>query len=177
MKKQKERHGETKGGKKSSEYCIWRGIKTRCLNPNCKSFKSYGDRGIGLSQEWYSFSSFFQDMGRRPSKNHSIERIDNNLGYSKENCEWATMKQQTRNKRSNILISLNGETMCLKDMANKYSIPYPRAYSRFQKGMSPQEILSSENYGDKTAFKLGSKRIFPKTWKQDNDGKFRKPIK
>lgn len=89
----------THGRSKSAEYKIWAGIKTRCYNPRATIFSYYGGRGIGMSDEWRnSFESFFADMGPRP-RGHSVERVNNSLGYSRENCVWATAAQQARNRR------------------------------------------------------------------------------
>jgi hypothetical protein len=88
------------GKTKLLEYKTWRAIKARCYNPNYKQFNDYGGRGIEVSDEWLdSFWTFLRDMGPRPSLKHSINRINNSEGYSKENCEWALAETQNRNKR------------------------------------------------------------------------------
>ena len=80
-----------------NEYKIWTGIKQRCLNPKNKRFYRYGL--LGLTSRWEkSFEKFYEDMGPRPSKNHSIDRINNDKGYSKRNCRWATAKEQIENR-------------------------------------------------------------------------------
>lgn len=81
-------------------YKIWAGMKERCTNPNHHAFSHYGGRGITICDEWrLSFERFVADMGDRPSANHSIDRRDNDRGYSADNCRWATAAEQSRNRR------------------------------------------------------------------------------
>jgi hypothetical protein len=88
------------GGVGTTEYNIWNGIKSRCLRKTNKTYKYYGGRGIDMCKEWQNdFECFIKDMGYRPSKEYSIDRIDNNKGYSKGNCRWATWDVQVNNKR------------------------------------------------------------------------------
>lgn len=103
-------HGKTN----TSEFKIWGSILTRVKNPKYHSFELYGGRGIGISEEWSnSFEAFLRDMGPRPSPKHSVERIDVNGNYCKENCRWATQREQCRNKRTNHLVTYKGETLPL----------------------------------------------------------------
>ena len=96
--REKATHGESK---KTAEYRIWTGMKTRCFNPNIKAFKYYGGRGITVCDRWRnSFPAFLEDVGRRPSDLHSIDRWPNNDGnYEPGNVRWATWSEQNRNKR------------------------------------------------------------------------------
>jgi len=101
----------------SVEYKTWRSIKTRCLNPNFDQYDDYGGRGITVCDEWIdSFETFLKDMGSRPSNKHSIDRIDNDKNYCKENCRWVTRKEQCRNKRTNRINSIE----IANEIRNKY---------------------------------------------------------
>lgn len=81
------------------EYRVWHCMKNRCLNPRAHNFAYYGGRGVTVCERWLKFENFFSDMGPRPSRRHSIDRIDNSRGYEPGNCRWATMKEQCANRR------------------------------------------------------------------------------
>lgn len=106
----------------SREYRVWWDMLNRCTKPKTKRFKDYGGRGIKVSPEWHVFENFYSDMGARPSKDHSIERIDNNGDYEKSNCRWATRKDQYRNRRTNIFIDTAYGKLTLKEACKKYGL-------------------------------------------------------
>lgn len=81
-------------------YQSWIGMRQRCYNPNAWNYGNYGGRGIQVCERWIeSFENFFADLGERPSKQHSLGRIDNDSGYSPDNCRWETALQQRCSKR------------------------------------------------------------------------------
>lgn len=91
--------GYLKNKSKTPEYQAWASMRQRCLNPKSQRFHDYGGRGITVCKEWESFEQFYADMGPRPSSDHSIDRIDNDSGYSPVNCKWSTRSEQQKNKR------------------------------------------------------------------------------
>lgn len=94
------RHGASRFGRLSPEYISWRGILQRCADPNCKAWKYYGGRGIKVSRLWrHDFAAFLAHVGKRPSRKHSIDRINNDRGYFPGNVRWATAVQQANNRR------------------------------------------------------------------------------
>lgn len=104
----------------------WANMIDRCTNPKNKEYRNYGERGIKVCERWiHSLVNFLSDMGQRPSKYHSLERTDNNGDYKPSNCRWATSADQSRNRRTNRLITFNGQTLCLEDWAMQIKIAPP----------------------------------------------------
>ena len=133
LSKAKKIHGQT--GNKT--YKSWSGMRERCYNPNNKIYKYYGGRGITICKRWDKFENFYSDMGDRPER-MSIERTNNNKGYSPDNCKWATQKEQVRNTRSNQLIRYHGKTQCMSAWAEELGIAYKTLWARLQKYSPPK---------------------------------------
>lgn len=113
----------SKHGKyKDALYAVWLSMKQRCNNPKCKAYKDYGGRGISVCSEWADdyliFAKWANDNGYQ--KGLSIDRIDVNGNYEPSNCRWLTISEQQMNKRTNHLITFNGETDTITNMARKY---------------------------------------------------------
>lgn len=93
------RHGHKKNGAETSEYKAWRSMRDRCLNVRHRRYEDYGGRGIRVCDRWASFELFIEDMGLKPSRELTLERRNNDGNYEPGNCEWATRKEQTKNRR------------------------------------------------------------------------------
>jgi hypothetical protein len=130
-------HGKTN----SIVYKKWTDMKTRCTNSNTKGFKNYGGRGIVVCERWTKFENFLEDMGD-PPENMTLERIDNEKGYSPENCKWATATEQANNKRNNIKIEFNGKTKSLRQWADEIGIPKSAISQRLLRGWSVRHVLT-----------------------------------
>jgi len=111
----------THGMSKTSTYGVWHDMVRRCTNPNRSCYKNYGDRGITVCEHWKKFENFYADMGEKP-EGLTLERKDNNEGYSPENCYWATTREQSRNTRRTIMVKYQGKKQCISDWAEELGI-------------------------------------------------------
>lgn len=126
----------------TSVYRIWHMMLQRCTNPRNSAYSSYGGRGITVCDEWRDFKNFYADMGDRP-KDKTLDRINNNLGYNKENCRWATKQQQVNNRRSNRYLTFNGITKTTSEWAKITDIPSHTIRARLNSGWTLEKSLTT----------------------------------
>jgi len=134
------KYEKTHGMSKSRTYMTWASMKQRTLNKNHKQFHMYGGRGISVCDSWIKFENFYADMGDCPD-GLTLERTDNNAGYSKSNCVWASMKTQARNRRNSVLLTIDGATKCLAEWSEETGIPHATLLKRVNKGMSDSDVI------------------------------------
>lgn len=141
----------TKHGRSDkTEQRIWSDMKRRCYDEKRKDYKRYGARGIKVCDRWLfgdgvisGFHCFFNDMGIRPSPDHTLDRIENDLGYSKENCRWANRRQQSYNRRNTFIVKAFGMEITLAEAEDSFGISAPTIYQRIKThGMSHEEALT-----------------------------------
>lgn len=124
MEKTKERFTTHKMSQ-TKVYKVWNSMLQRCQNPNIKNYNDYGGRGIRVCEKWQIFEGFWEDMGSTFQKGLSIDRIDNDKGYSKENCHWTTRLEQNNNQRMRKtakLITFNNKTLSLTQWAREIGL-------------------------------------------------------
>lgn len=120
---------------KSSEYISWSGMKQRCRNKKNWAYNYYGGRGISFAKEWENFNIFIKDMGKKPTAKHTLDRIDPDGNYCKENCRWATRIEQSNNLRKNVKIDFKGKTLTPKQISQKTKLSIATVLRRNKKGI------------------------------------------
>jgi hypothetical protein len=127
---------------RNCEYGIWFNMLRRCEDHADRRYASYGGRGIRVCERWHDFKSFLADIGRRPSPDYSLDRIDNDGNYEPSNCRWATRDQQIRNTRRSHPVTVDGVTKNLIDWARESGISHPTLYRRLASGWTPEQAIS-----------------------------------
>lgn len=123
-----------KHGKNNTKiYRVWLRMKSRCYNPKDKAYKWYGERGLNVSDSWKDFANFYNDMGDKPTSSHTLERINNSQGYSKENCKWATVQEQGANRRDNVNIQFNGKIQNVSAWAKELGLSHSSLSKRLKR--------------------------------------------
>jgi len=138
-------HGATCGRRHSPEYTSWAEMKTRCNNQNRESYKNYGGRGIKVCKRWNSFANFLKDMGAKPPKS-TLERKNNNKGYSPSNCIWATRSQQAQNTRRCCYLELGGLKLSKSEWARKIGVNRTTITARLKAGLTAKEALTLKKW-------------------------------
>lgn len=137
-RREKTSHGMTR----SPEYSVWCGLKRRCENPRERCYPRYG--GAGIKCRFTSFEHFLEEVGPRPGAGYSIDRIDPSKHYEPGNVRWATHTQQARNKKSTLLVSINGRRRPLADWCDETGVSYQKAWGRIKRrGWSPERAVST----------------------------------
>jgi hypothetical protein len=160
-------HGQTrKGGYRSSEYATWTGMIQRCINPDAVGYARYGGRGVKVCRRWQnSVVAFLQDMGRKPSPLHSIERKNNNGNYEPGNCVWAIRRVQTRNRSTNNNITAFGKTFCVTDWAKALGIEPSAIAGRIERGWTSEDAVSIEpEHHERTYLTIRGETMTPHAW-------------
>ena len=138
-------------------YSVWQSMKRRCNNPNSPSYHRYGGRGISVCKEWMNdFKQFVSDMGERP-EGTSLDRMDNALGYSKDNCRWATRQEQQRNREHKVMVTIEGVEYRAIELADISGLRYDTIVQRASIGLSYEEVINPTRRVFKDGLASGAK--------------------
>lgn len=129
------------GMSKTRFYGIWNDMMMRCYNPNRERYKIYGGRGITVEKRWRVFNNFKEDMFDSYQKGLSLERINVNKGYSRKNCKWIPILDQSLNRRNTITLIIDGDKMTIGQASKKYGIKYRTIYDRKKSGLSDKDCI------------------------------------
>jgi len=150
---QRLRHGNARKNSETKEYVCWMLFRARCSNPNNKSFKDYGGRGISVCDRWQIFENFLEDMGKKPTPQHSLDRIDVNGNYEPSNCRWATMTEQARNKTTDLILEMDGVSKRMWEWYEIYGV-IPRVMKkRLKRGWTTEQAITIPLLGCKDKLK------------------------
>lgn len=116
------------------EYNSWRAMRERCNNKKYRAYHRYGGRGIKVCDEWSDFSNFLHDMGKKPTREHELDRVDNDGNYEPSNCRWATKIEQRNNMSSNNRVEIDGITKTVSQWCKHYGIGISVPYNRIRYG-------------------------------------------
>lgn len=128
------------------EYNAWASMVRRIISPTKKEKKNYGDRGIDIDPNLLGvggFENFYKELGPKPSRNHSVDRKNNNRGYWLGNLRWATSLEQSLNKRNTRFVEFNGQRVKLHDICRELDLPYPIIINRLSRGWSDDRALNT----------------------------------
>ena len=129
----------THGKSGIKEYSVWDAMIQRCTNVNHKNYHNYGGRGITVCDRWKKFEHFYEDMGE--ANGLSLDRVDNDKGYSRDNCRWATQKVQANNMRTNVIITVDGVTKTRQEWSIISGISSENIRSRMRDGWSEKDAV------------------------------------
>jgi len=129
------------GGTSGPTYRTWTGMKDRCKNPSHLSWKYYGGKGVTIAERWMDFQNFLEDMGDKPSPDHTIDRIDLKGNYTPENCRWATLEEQGNNKSNNRYITVGCCTLTTAQWTKERGFLKPTIHTRLARGWSERDAV------------------------------------
>lgn len=127
----------------TGEYRSWTSMMGRCRSPVNTEYFRYGGRGITVCERWLQFENFLADMGKKPTPSHSIDRIDSNGNYCKENCRWSTAQEQNNNRRDNVYLTFNGRSQTAGQWARELGISESTFRTRMSRGWTIERIIET----------------------------------
>lgn len=136
-------------------YHIWEGMKARCNRKTCNGYEYYGGRGISFDESWEDFNKFYEDMYNTYQDGLTLDRVDIDKDYSKDNCRWVTITEQVRNKSDNRKVTIEGLELCLSEWRINFNLTKSMVYKRHKRGElgyhllrpSREPLIEGSDYG------------------------------
>ncbi len=150
------RHGHAKHGDVSAEYNVWHGMINRCSQPKNKNWRRYGGRGIQVCERWQVFENFLADMGKRPT-GLQLDRLNNDGNYEPNNCRWVSARSNSQNRRSSVVLTIQGSTRCVAEWSRVSGIPAAYISARLKLGWSAREAVWRKPMKAQPGINVGSK--------------------
>lgn len=139
-------------------YSVWQSMKDRCLNPSNAQWEDYGGRGITVCERWLSdYNAFASDMAERPF-GYVLDRIDNNAGYTPENCRWVSRRHSQSNRRCTIYLTIDGKPHLLAELARISGLKPDTITARASRGLTFDQVMSKTRYVSLAGLALGGKQ-------------------
>lgn len=157
----------THGLSKTPEYAVWCRMHARCSNPNVQRYSRYGGRGIKVCEHWGKFENFLADMGKMPTRLHSLGRIDNDGDYEPANCRWETRREQANNTSANRFVEKGGERKTISQWADELGVSANRISQRLLHGMPIDKVLSTKKSLTERPIEFGCKIMLTTEWMRE----------
>lgn len=138
----------THGKSNSAIYNRYRAMMSRCYDSKSIQYKDYGGRGIYVDESWHTFEGFYADMGEPPFSGAQLDRVDNNSGYSKDNCRWTTPSANARNTRKTVFVEWKGELVALIELCEELGAPHSLVVKRLFRGWSIEDAINVPKRGE-----------------------------
>jgi hypothetical protein len=138
------RYNKSHGMSRTRFYRIWWKMKERCTDQTSTNYHKYGAKGVTICERWLDFNNFYEDMYSTYTDELTLDRIENEKGYTPENCRWATYKEQNRNKTDNTVVEYKGETLTLAEIVEKYNLKKNTFFGRLRLGWSLERAIEDK---------------------------------
>lgn len=136
------KHANSRHGRSETPvWYRWRNMLRRCYDKNNNRYKNYGARGITVEDSWHTFENFYEDFGKLMPAGFTVDRIDNNKPYSKENCQWVSKSENSRKKTTTIYLEYNGKKLSIEQTSREYGVPATTLKRYLSNGLSVEQSI------------------------------------
>lgn len=154
-------HAPFRHSQRNRTYQTWLSMIQRCTNPNATAYHRYGGRGIAVCERWRDYRNFLSDMGERPDKNHTLERINNDRSYEPGNTRWATRREQSVNRSSNRLVRYDNRSQTVIEWVRELGLDEELVRARLKRGWPFDKIINTARRSSRNSPRIANGRFAP----------------